>query len=357
MSANVAGVELDHELKKFYSKEFAVDKNTLMELSNKYGKIDIKTWNKPAIKIDVSVIIKANNKSNAEDKMREISILMEKKGNNVVVVTDFLASNQSWWSSWWNSTGNIKIEINYDVFMPVDQTSIIENKYGNIYLPDVNAKTSINLQYGTLQAQNINGDLLMDLSYGKATMGSVKNLSATIAYSDLRCTSSGTTTILTTKYSKVYIDDAKTLTANSKYDNYKIGTANVVTMTGSYDDIELGSISTGTFTLKYSGMEISSLSNAITTDISYGSMTIQNLKTSFKKMIVNTSYAPIKVFGTVPCKIDVSGKYFDAQLGADFISQHKVSEGNSKVLKGYKGSDRTGASITITSKYGDVVIR
>lgn len=74
-------------------------------------------------------------------------------------------------------------------------------------------------------------------------------------------------------------------------------------------------------------------------------------------MTINTSYAPIKVYGTVPCKVEVSGKYFDANLGSDFISQQKHIDNNSKTFKGYKGSDRTGASINVVSKYGDVVIK
>jgi hypothetical protein len=348
---------LDHELKKVYSNEYSIDKSGIVELKNRYGKIDVKTWAKPSVKVEVTVIVKANNKSNAESKLKEIAISIVKKGTNVVATTEIESTNQSWWNSWWNASDNIKIEINYVVFMPSDQRSVIENKYGNIHLPDLNAKTIVNLKYGNLQAQNITDDLIMELSYGKATLGKVKNMTSTIAYSDIRCTSVEYNTILTTKYSKIYIDDSKTITASSKYDNYKIGNATTMTMTGAYNDITLGSIGSGTFTLKYTGMEINTLGSALTADVSYGSVTIQNLKTSFKKLVVNTSYAPIKVYGTVPCKVDISGKYFDANLGSDFISNNRVVDGSSKVIQGYKGSDRTNAFITITSKYGDVVIK
>jgi len=346
----------DTELKKAYSKEYSADKNTVVEISNRYGTVDVKSWTNNAVKIDVTVIVKAGNQSKAEAKMKEINIMMSKNGNNVVANTEISSTNQSWWESWWGSTGSIKIEINYIVYMPSHLQVMIENKYGNIYLPDLSGKTSINLKYGNLQAQNISADLLMDLSYGKATFGNVKNLKGTISYSDIRGTAADAV-MLTTKYSKIYIDNIKSLIATSKYDTYKIGNTNTVTMTGAYDDIDLRNLASGTFNLKYTGMEIASLSNSITTEISYGSMTIENLKTSFKQMVVNTSYAPIKVYGSVPCKVDVSGKYFDADLGADFVSKEKVNEGNTKMLKGYKGSERTGASITIASKYGDVVLK
>ena len=361
MSLNISALEsitsLDYELKKSYSKEFPVTHNSTVELSNKYGKIDIKTWNKPSVKVDVMVIVKASDKGNAEDKMSEIAITINKVGENVVCVTDFNSSQKSWWNSLWDFGDNIKIEINYSVYMPADQRSIIENKYGNINLPDLKAKTSINLKYGNLQAQNIDGDLLMDLSYGKATITSIKNLSATMAYSDLRCTSGGNNAIITSKYSKIYIDQVKSLTTTSKYDDYNIGNANLFTMSGSYNDVKIGTLSVGTFSIKYTGLDINSVSSTLTADVSYGSLTVQNLKTSFKNMTINTSYAPIKVYGTVPCKVEVSGKYFDANLGSDFILQQKHIDNNSKTFKGYKGSDRTGASINVVSKYGDVVIK
>ncbi|MGB4960472.1 MAG: hypothetical protein WBO36_13415, partial [Saprospiraceae bacterium] len=277
-------------------------------------------------------------------------------GNTVIGNTDISSTNTSWWTGWWNSSENVKMEIDYTIHMPADLHTIIENKYGNIYLPDLTGKTSINLKYGNLQAQDIANDLLMDLAYGKATVGSVKNLSGTFAYSDYRGTDGGNT-VLTTKYSKVYLDNAKSVTASSKYDSYKLMNINSLTITGSYDDINIGTVATVNLTTKYTGIVINSLSSALTAEVSYGSLMIENLKTSFKKMIVNTSYAPVKIYGSVPATVEVEGKYFDAQLGADFVSKHKEVNGSNKSYKGYKGSDKTGASIIISSRYGDVIIK
>lgn len=351
-----ASANTDYELKKNYSKEFTSDKNTVVELSNRYGKVDIKTWDKASVKIDAVVIVKAGTKGKAEDKMEEIAVKMEKNGNNVVAVTEIGSQNKSWWSGWMNFGNNVKIEINYEVYMPADLHSIIENKYGNIYLPDLKGKTSINLKYGNLQARDITNDLLLDLSYGKATVGIVKNLSGTLSYSDYRGTAAGVV-ILTTKYSKVNLDNVSALTSTSKYDSYKVGTAGTVTLTGSYDDIQIGSVNTVTLSTKYTGIDISSLSSSLTADIGYGSLKIENLKTTFKNISVNTSYAPVKIYGSVPSKVEINGKYFDADLGSDFISKHNVRDGSSKEIKGFKISEKTTSAINIKTSYGDVIIR
>lgn len=352
----LTGKSLDFELKKNFMKEFTSDKSTVLELSNRYGKIDIKTWEKSSVKIDVTVIIKASSKSKAEDKMEQISINLAKNGSNIVGVTEIGNKEKSWWSGWTDFGNNTKMEINYEVFMPSDMTSIIENKYGNVYLPELKGKTSINLKYGNLQARDISNDLLMDISYGKATVGIVKNLSGTLSYSDYRGTAAGVV-ILTTKYSKVNLDNVSTLTASSKYDGYKLGSAGTVTLTGSYDDVQIQSVNTATLTTKYTGIDIASLSNTLTAEIGYGSLKIENLKTTLKNITVNSSYAPIKIYGTVPAKVDISGKYFDADLGSDFISKSNVKDGSSKTIKGFKISEKASAEIKIKTSYGDVTIR
>ena len=344
------------ELSKSYTKTFPANDQSVLDLSNRYGKIDIQTWSSPSVKIDVKVIVKANNKSNAQDKLDEIQVSMSTSGNSIVAVTNITSSNTSWWEGWWSDNSRASMEINYTVFMPSNLKSIIENKYGNIYLADLIGKTSINLKYGNLEARDIKNDLLIDLSYGNATVGSVLNLKGNLSYSDYRGTAA-TNVILTTKYSKVYLDGAKSYVGSSKYDDIKLGKIETLTFTGAYDDIEIDQLGSGTFDNKYCGTEINSLSHSLTADIKYGSIKIDNLKTSFKNITISTSYAPVKIYGTVATKIDVSGSYFEANLGADFIQKSKDKNGSSLSIQGYKLSERTSSAITIKSKYADVLIK
>ena len=321
-----------------------------------YGKITLKTWDRSFVHIDALVTVKSNSKSKAQEKLDEIAIILKQAGNNISAVTEISSASSSWWSSWWNNSNNVDIEINYTIQLPENLRINLENKYGNIYLPDYKGKTSIILKYGNLEGRNIDNDLLLELSYGKATMGSVTNIVGDIAYSDYRGIHSNTVKI-TSKYSKIILDDVKTMTSSSKYDHYKLGDVASLTMTGAYDDLQISSLTSGTVNVKYSGVEISSLSNILNMDISYGSLVISNLKTSFKSMNISTSYAPIKLQGMVASKVVIDGKYCDVNTGADFIQKTKSSEGSSISLVGYKISERTSAQINITSKYGDVILK
>jgi len=344
------------ELNKRVTKEFASNISTTLDVNNVYGKVTLKTWDRSYVHVDALVTVKANSKSTAQEKLDEISIILKQSGNNISALTEISSSNSSWWSSWWSGSNNVNIEINYTIQLPAILKINLENRYGNIYLPDYKGKTSIILKYGNLEGKNIENDLMLDLSYGKATMGSVDDIIGDIAYSDYRGINSSTVKV-TSKYSKVYLDDVKTMTATSKYDHYKLGDVGSLTMTGAYDDVYVASLASGTVNAKYSGIEILSLSNSLNMDISYGSLVVNNLKTTFKNMNINTSYAPIKLNGMVASKVVVDGKYCDVNIGGDFIQKTRSAQGSSISLVGYKISERTNAQINITSKYGDVIMK
>lgn len=344
------------EINKRITKEFASNVATTLDVNNVYGKITLKTWDRSFVHVDALVTVKANSKSTAQEKLDEISIILKQAGNNISASTEIASSNSSWWSSLWNGNNNVNIEINYTIQLPENLKINLENKYGNIYLPDYKGKTSITLKYGNLEGRNIENGLMLELSYSNATMGSVDNIVGDIAYSDYRGNHSNSVKI-TSKYSKVYLDDVKSMTSSSKYDHYKLGEIGSLTMTGAYDDVQVSSLSSGTINVKYSGVEILSLSNSLNMDISYGSLVVSNLKTSFKNMNINTSYAPIKLYGMVASKVVIDGKYCDVNTGADFIQKTKSSKESSISIIGYKISERTNAQINITSQYGDVIMK
>jgi len=346
----------DGEARKTLTKEFSCDKMTRLEVSNRYGKIEVTTWDKPQIRITATVIVKAGSKAKADDRLAEISTDISKTGNNITAVTKIAESGTNWWSGWWGNNKNVSTEINYQINMPAYLEAILENKYGNIYLPDLSAKTSINLKYGNLYSGNLDNDLLIDLAYGKANVGNTKNLSGELSYSDYTGRDARVV-LLTSKYSKVQLEKITSITTSSKYDTYKVGEAGNITMTGAYDDITVGMLQNAVFTVKYTNLDVGSVSQSLTADIDYGSLDVSNLKAGFSGMVITTNYAPVKIYGAVPCKVDISGKYFDADLGKDFIFKNKVSEGSIKRISGYKMSEKTSATIRIESRYGNVTLK
>ncbi len=354
---NAESTDFKYELIKKVSKEYNSSKNSTLNINNRYGKVELITWDKSSVKIDVEIIIKANNKSIAEDRLSDIFIDLSQSGTTIKGVTSIESRNTSWWSAWWeNSDKNTQIEINYTVRTPSYITFDLSNKYGNIYLPHLSGKTTINLKYGNLEAKDIQNNVLLNLSYGKATMGSMEQLQADLAYSSLRCFNVGDC-ILTTKYSKIHMDDVENLTANSKYDGYKMGYVNTLKMDGAYNDLKVTTAQNASLSLKYTGVYIENQGKKLNADIAYGSLTVDNLLPEFRSMNINSRYGPIKINSFVPTKVNLSGKYCSIKTGSNFIKTSKEESGSSIHVIGHKIKSTAQAAITITSSYGDILLK
>lgn len=341
------------ELKKVVVKEFSVNKNSSLDVINKYGKIETKIWDKQSVKIEGTVIVKGRSKSSAQEQLDKITVEISQSGNVISAITNIESKASGWFSGWGNSFNNTDMEINYMISMPSDLDINFENKYGNIYLQDLKSKVNINLKYGNMEANNIDNNLKVALAYSKATAGTVKDLNVQLAYSDYRGVKAENV-VVNSKYSKFYLDYASELNSNSKYDSYKLGTISVLSNQGAYDDFKVRSVNSADIKTKYSGVEILSLGSDLNMEISYGSVRIENMKTTCKSVEINTRYAPVKIYGVVPARVEIEGKYFDAKLGSDFIEKSRVSESSYKHIKGFKISEKGSAVIKIVSSYGDV---
>lgn len=345
-----------HELKKMVVKEYSVNKSTRLEVSNKYGKIETSVWDKASVKIVCTVITRSGNKSTAQDKLDNIQIDISESGNVISAVTSIQSKSTGWFSGWFSGMSSAEMEINYMVHMPDYIDIRFENKYGNIYLQDLKSKTDIILKYGNMEANNIDNNMNLTLAYGKATAGIVRDLTAQLAYSDYRGVKADKVNV-TTKYSKFYLDQAQDVVADSKYDSYKLGTVMSLVNTGAYDDMKIKSVNNAEIKTKYSGVEILSLGQNLNMDISYGSVMIEDLKTSCKNIEINTKYAPVKIYGVIPSRVEIEGKYFEARLGTDFIEKTRVDDRQYKQIKGYKISEKGSTLIRINTSYGDVYMK
>ena len=344
------------ELKKMVVKEFAANKSTKLEVSNKYGKIETFIWDKATVKIVGTIITRASRQSTAQEKLDNISIEINQEGNIISAVTSINNKSSGWFSGWFSGISGAEMEINYAVHMPEYIDLTLQNKYGNIYLADVKSKVNIDLKYGNMEANNIDNNLVVKLAYSKATAGIVKDLDAQLAYSDYRGVQADKVTI-NSKYSKFYLDQGGNVTSDSKYDNYKLGTIQSLVNSGAYDDLKIKSVNSADIQTKYSGVEILSLGNNLNMNISYGSLLVDDLKTSCKNIDITTKYAPIKIYGTIPSKVEIDGKYFDAKLGNDFIEKSNVTDKQYKLIKGYKISERGNTFIRIQTSYGDIYMK
>jgi hypothetical protein len=164
------------ERTKTFSKSFAIDKNDKINLSNIYGSITIKVWDKNEIKVDVEMKSFATTSKDAQTLIDNVNIQANKNGDIVTYKTEMGSKNGNWGTNTRN--GKIiwrrEVKVYYTVYMPSYNPLTASQQYGNILIDNYNGATSFKIQYGNLTAGNLtNTNNHISIQYGK---GEVKDM-------------------------------------------------------------------------------------------------------------------------------------------------------------------------------------
>ena len=297
---------------KTFTKSYPIDANDMIQIDNSYGKVDVTTWNKNEVKVDVTIEASANDEADAQKILDQTNISSDKSGNVASFKTDI---NQA--SSWWGvltqngKSKTHKVEINYTVYMPAKTALTLTNKYGGINLPDLAGKLNIKSSYGGLVAKSLtNADNVFVISYGGANIGSITG-----------------------------------------------GQVKV-----SYGSLDLGEADKLDATISYSPIKITRLTTTGSIDLKYGSLQISDVGKGLKTLNVNSSYSPVKLgsLGGLNTDFDVTTHYGEFSYNSNVNVTSKSPADNqrgyssTKNYKGHIGKGDNDKVITIKSSYGDV---
>lgn len=325
-----------HEKSKKVSKTFQVNKGATLSISNKFGNVDVTTWNKNTIEIDVNITVKGNDLDKVEDRLKEVEIEFASNSSLVEAKTILGTKKNSW--GWWSKRNKINYEINYTVKMPVTNNANLNNDYGNITLDKLEGEANINCDYGKIIIGDLKGNNTnINLDYCKgSSVKSMKNGSLNLDYTTLEVDNSESIK-LNSDYSNLSFNKAKSITFNTDYGNIKANDVSQITGNGDYTTIKVGT-----------------LRNNLKINSDYGRISIESLAKGFESVDIKSEYASIKIGVN-------SGVSFDFIVDLQFAGFRK---GNAELFKSieknnkkyYEGKYNKGGNskVTIKSQFGSV---
>ncbi len=326
---------------KTMKKEFQVNSNALLKISNDYGNLDITSWNENRVVIEVSIKVSGNNEEKVIKKLEAINVDFSSSSDLVSARTTFNKNNSSWWDKWTNGwNNNINMKINYTVKVPITNSVDLNNDYGNITLDKIEGNSKINCDYG----QIILGELLGENNYinidytNNSSINYIKNGTINADYSDFEVTKSNRID-LNADYTQSRFKSIENLNYNCDYGGIHIENGgNVV---GDSD---------------YLNTKIKNISNELIINSDYGSIDIQNLDPSFKNVTIKTDYTGVRIGYKETCNFDISLKtsYGGIKVDESIEVNKKYVKDSKKEYQGYYGTKNSGNSITILSSYGGI---
>ncbi|MGC4103130.1 DUF4097 family beta strand repeat-containing protein [Ferruginibacter sp.] len=179
----------EFEKSKTYSKSYNVSGSDKIVIDNKFGDVEVHTWAKNEIKVDVVIKASAKTEEWATSVLSDIEIEDSKSGNQVKFKTlfsedlDKKEGGSKHQDKYKNKNSNQSMDIDYTVYMPASNPLDIDNQFGAITLPDYSGQVDLTSKFGSLTTGKLSDVKALTVEFGKAKIESAANGTIAIKFS------------------------------------------------------------------------------------------------------------------------------------------------------------------------------
>lgn len=328
-----------HTKTKTINKEFTVNANATVDLDNKYGSIDIKTWDQNKVTLEIIITTNSNNESKAQDRLDDIDIVFNTSQSLVAAKTQIGKSN-NW--NWGNNRNNVNMDIQYIVRMPVNNNLVVDMDYGDVMVDQLNGKADFNCDYGKLIVGDLNNDsndINLDYSSG-STIDYLKNGNINIDYTTIE------------------IEKAGDVDLNGDYCTTSFGSVNNIDFNCDYGNLTVESANNVDGNSDYANLKFGKIASKLILEADYGNIKVEEMGANFGLVDVNTEYIGVKigVDSSSSFTLKAESQYGGINLPESMDIRTQVEKNSSKKIEGtYNGGGN--AKINITTQYGSIKIQ
>ncbi|MCF4102814.1 hypothetical protein L1I30_14140 [Gillisia sp. M10.2A] len=329
---------------KKISKQFTVDANTLMKISNSYGNIDVSTWDQNTIKIEVFIKTNGNDEEKVIKKLNDINIKFNQSSSEVSARTEFPKSNNnSFWDLLFGESSNVNMEVNYVIKAPVNNNLDLNNDYGNIFIDKLNGNSKINCDYGRIDIGELNGDsnyLYFDYSRN-SHFGTINKA------------------IINSDYSEFTIENARSLDINADYSTSVIRKVELLQFNCDYGSLTVDKVRKLLGSADYLSTKIGQVHQSLDLNVDYGSVSIDKIMKSAGDITIASDYAGVKIGYATDYAFDfaVNTSYGSVSGMDNFDIRKQNKSSNEKNYSGYHLSSSNKSNIRINSSYANINFR
>ena len=323
ISAGIIAVA--EEKAKEVHESWALNSVQTMDITNKFGEVKVTQERTDSITIDVIITVEARDEKKADELLEQLNVEFKKSGNTVYAVTKIENDFKS----------QRKFSIDYLVNIPADKNLKISNKYGNTIVNELTGNGDFNIQYGNFTANSLKGESTkIELGYGNANIEVAGDVTAQV------------------KYSPISFGEINNLKLESKYSDVEIEEGNLMEIDSKYDKLKFEEVESVSVSSKYSHIKIEELRKSLKVDAGYGSIKVSEVNSGFESISITNSYGKISLGMEDNYVVDASCEYCGISYSEDDFSGDRISERNTRIIKGTVGSG--GGKVYVRSRYGEI---
>jgi len=327
---SIPGFSQSYSKQRDVGKSFKVQAGAVVQLTNKYGNINIIPWQKDSVRVEVHMSVQGKQMAKVDKIMSSVDFEMMSFGNFINARTIFRDNQATFWkdvvsyaSQVINTSNNLQID--YTVYMPSALDLKIDNKFGNVYTESHSGKVEVKLANGDFQARDFEGTLKLYIEFGSATLRDVNQANLDINYSDLTLNNAVSLT-LNSRSSTIDIEKAKTIELSSHRDKLNLKECNSLNGDASFSKIRIAELESGT-----------------TLTTKYGEFKANNISRSFRNIHLTSEYTDLLLNFDPSCSFILDLSY-DAKTKLN-LSPSLASQLRKELLNPQAGTVNANATI------------
>lgn len=342
------------EFTKEVKKSASISAHGLVNLANTKGTIDVQTWDKNEVSVEVLITVNARNESDANNVFERIRILFNSYGKKVTAKTEIREMPK--WS--WNYVRS-EYTVDYVVHMPKSCNLNLFNKFGDAFIAEIDGTASLSVQHGNIRLNTIERQLKLDLKYGNCTVVRANNSEINMIHGNIRLKKANDINFYTS-YSKVNVDEADFITCQSLNDTYTIGVVKEFNNRGKYDNIKITKADNIIVVSKFSDFDIDEVQRSANFEMTNGSVVIKEVAQGFSDvlMIGEQTDFKIQVEEGTDYKMNATARYTNLKFPKTYNVVSEADKGSEKKVEFYVGKKINPYSyIKAKVTYGDLSVK
>lgn len=368
---------------KTFSKSFSANQSDKIMLSNQYGSIQVRIWDRKEVQVDVDMKSYGGTEEEAQKLLDGVNIDASKIGDQISFKTRMDQQNGNWGSgSRKGKKWRREVRINYLLNMPAANALTLSQTYGSVTMGDLSGALYAKVQYGNFNAQNLsNQNNYISIQYGNGniqslngavikqqygsglTIGTVNNIDLNAQYAGVKITTiKGNATIKQQYGSGLIIGSVNDLELNAQYAN-----VNVATIKGDaqidqqYNNLSIGTVAKLTLKSQYTSVTVGSLNGDSKFNMQYNKLNIAEIGNDCRVLSVDGQYVGISLVfnNNYNANVDIYTRYASFKYSDRVVAKLMNDSKNYSSTKDYIGKIGNGgnATVKIKSDYGSVTIK
>jgi len=336
------------DTKEIY-KHFAVNPETRIEISNKYGKVELNSWDEDSVVVEIKIRVEEKKLSKLEKSMEQIDfdftdsqhflIMRTVVGENMgTLEKEFLKFKESLLQS----DGNMQID--YTVWLPSVNDLKVENKFGDIFIGDYKGEVEIDLSNGNLKSHNFEGRLNLILNFADATINQINGARIESNYSNVNIKEAGDMRVIS-KSSTFEIQQSTDLEIDSRRDKYRIEEVDLLDASGSFTNFR-----------------INLLTDRLTLRTEYSDIDIRKTEADFSNILIESKSTDINLYFDKTSTFAFEITHAKADIVFDdviTVTEKKVldeKEGKTEIKGQFGNKTNAQAKLFVTATSGEINI-